>query len=133
MEYTMFVYGTLMFPQVRKALGVNVAKTEEATVYDYDCRYVTGEEYPAMFFSEGKKTSGLILYCLSQADKDAFDLFEGGEYVLTKVIAILKSNVMEDCFAYVYKPLFMHAISLEQWDVAKADVRAILNRYCGNE
>jgi gamma-glutamylcyclotransferase (GGCT)/AIG2-like uncharacterized protein YtfP len=76
----LFVYGTLMVPEVMSAVCGYDLPGVPATVEDFSRRRVTGESYPAIMPSPGDTVSGMLYLDVSSSQLDALDAFEGSMY-----------------------------------------------------
>jgi len=130
MKCNFFVYGTLMLQEVRETIGVKCNNYESAIIQNYDCRYVIGEEYPALFSSQGIYTKGQILYSISEEEKILLDSYEGDQYRREKIQAILENGNEIECFVYIFLPELKNRIGDKKWDVTNVDSQHVLAKYC---
>lgn len=108
-----FLYGTLLDPDVlRLALGGAVgAKVEPsrlvgARLADYRRGYIVGRDFPGLKAEQGHETSGMVLCDVSTRERLLFNAYEGPNYRLTAVEALLDADPQRSmaAHAYVVKP-----------------------------
>lgn len=105
-----FVYGTLMYPEVLDALEIRLADSQppkSATLYDF-CREtvrLTPEgNFPGIVAATGEEVVGLLLTLKEDADLDILDEFEGvseGYYRRQAVSVDVTGESFTTAFAYV--------------------------------
>jgi len=127
---TCFVYGTLMFPEVLKALTGRVPHSEPAMIHNYRRFAIRNQVFPATVPSTSADTvTGLILYDLQPKDLEILDAFEGEEYYKVPIKAILlqqqsatappsiKSTTKEvETFVYIWQESLRHLLLPQEWD-----------------
>eukprot|EP01137_Pigoraptor_chileana_P020132 Opistho-2@82101 len=90
----LFVYGTLMYPEViRKVIG-RVPEFQSAVVEGYHRFKIDRREYPAIAPTEGASVSGFIVR-VSQEEAAKLDHYEGHEYVKVAVACRTDVGVVE--------------------------------------
>ena len=102
-EKNIFVYGTLMYPEILKVLTWKKFKMKDAILPWYK-RYGVLEwdkykAYPAITYSPKDRVQGKLLTNISFKNQSIFDFFEGPEYWVQKVGVIVWENII---FAKVY-------------------------------
>lgn len=128
--YNIFVYGTLLYPEVRKALTLANYTTYPGILQNFERYCVKGEIYPAIKEERGKEVAGEVIELVSQRDKDVLDAFEGDEYLLQKVQIHAKSKQI-DCYVYVYNPAYYWKMDDMLWKPENVSREEILRKYCG--
>lgn len=99
MEKALFVYGTLMIPEVQEALLKRKPKTKNALLkgFSANCiiygQYVT--EYPFLKISPNEVVKGKIIYLASGIELDFLKYYEGSEFILSAIIAIVDRKEVE--------------------------------------
>jgi gamma-glutamylcyclotransferase (GGCT)/AIG2-like uncharacterized protein YtfP len=99
MNNSLFVYGTLMVPEIKEALLQRKVKTKDAILegFSANCiiygQYVT--EYPFLKPGAGKTVKGKIIYPLSGMDLSLIKYYEGSEYILANVSVIVDGKEMD--------------------------------------
>ncbi len=94
----LFVYGTLRFPEVLRALLGRVPTRTPAAVAGWRAAALEGRPYPGLVPAEGK-TTGLLLEDLTPAERRVLDAFEGDEYDRRR----LPLTDGRHCRAYVWR------------------------------
>jgi len=98
--YTLFAYGTLMFPAVFHAV-TGLTRTGAAAVLDDHARYaVRGQPWPAMIAEVGTRTEGRVYNDVPASAWPRLDDFEGSFYVRTVVEVVLADGTR--CAAQTY-------------------------------
>ena len=81
MPVDLFVYGTLMIPEVyQRVTGLPLRDHQRATLQDHQRYRVAKEPYPAAVPEQGASISGLLVRRLEQATIERIDQFEGASY-----------------------------------------------------
>ena len=75
-----FVYGSLLFPEITKKLTEKSFKTLPATLQGYKMYCVKGCDYPAIFQQKDAVTNGLLLKNVDDLSLDIISFYEGDEY-----------------------------------------------------
>lgn len=76
----LFVYGTLMVPELVEALTGSRPRSRPAVLEGFERRGVRGEVYPAVVPAPGGRVSGRVLDRFSASRLPFLDAFEGPEY-----------------------------------------------------
>ncbi|KAL3699645.1 hypothetical protein R1sor_017667 [Riccia sorocarpa] len=75
-----FVYGSLLAPEVLKAIISRVPPSAPAVVPNFHCYRVTGQLYPAVRPRDGDEVTGKVLFGLTQQELTLLDDFEDIDY-----------------------------------------------------
>jgi len=75
----LFVYGTLLFPEVLRVLIDRVPDSIQATVEGWRAAAIPDSVYPGLVPAQ-KSTSGLLLHGITAAEWQTLDSFEGQAY-----------------------------------------------------
>jgi gamma-glutamylcyclotransferase (GGCT)/AIG2-like uncharacterized protein YtfP len=75
----LFVYGVLMFAELRLALTGRDFATSPAALSGYRRYRVKAEQFPALLAQAGSVTNGLLLHDVDPDTRALFDLFEDVE------------------------------------------------------
>lgn len=94
----LFVYGSLLFPEVLTALLHRVPQRTPARTTGWRAAALPGRLYPGLVRHESGTTSGLVLGGLSPAENQLLDEYEGSQY--RRGTVTLTSG--QDCHAYVW-------------------------------
>lgn len=79
MSRGLFVYGVLIFPEVRDLLGIRISSIAPAVLPGYGRRTLREEggcAVPAVFPKRGDSTDGLLLHGLDRRSRQVLDRFE---------------------------------------------------------
>lgn len=97
----LFVYGTLMFPEVRRRVAAREFRWTTATLAGYRRGRVRGEVFPAIAAASPQDVvRGEILFDVSRAELALFDAYEADFYVRRTVEVVVEAGLAL-CEAYV--------------------------------
>ncbi|CAM5251168.1 hypothetical protein SSPIM334S_04813 [Streptomyces spiroverticillatus] len=82
---TLFVYGTLRFPEVLHAVLGRVPSGTPAEAAGWRAAAIRHRAYPGLVPSPGSVTRGLLLADLTPAEWQLLDEYEGAEYDLRRI------------------------------------------------
>jgi gamma-glutamylcyclotransferase (GGCT)/AIG2-like uncharacterized protein YtfP len=123
MKYPVFVYGTLLFPEVRRALLGREPATARAELRGY-ARYAIRspgfEPFPVIVAEADAWVQGLLLGDLNHDEVDCLDCFEnvaGGLYHKLVLSVSSESRQIQGVVAYAAGPRLVESIA-EPWDPA---------------
>lgn len=129
----LFVYGTLMVPEVMRTVCGHARDGQPALLHDYRRRRVIGEWYPAIIPHVGDAVGG-ILYCgLTDRQFRALDAFEGEMY-RREMVTVAVGTAAVRAYAYVLVPTLFRRLSEEPWileDFLAVGLGHFLNGYHG--
>ena len=97
-----FVYGSLLFPEIADGLCGQKLKWENATLIGYSRLALKGADYPVIIKENSSKVEGKILLSLDQDSVDLLTLYEGDEYEIVPVKVKTRSGSI-DAVAFVWK------------------------------
>ncbi|CAK9879289.1 unnamed protein product [Sphagnum jensenii] len=100
-----FVYGTLLAPEVVSALIHRAPTSSPALVHDYHRHGVKDRIYPAVSPAKGDKVYGKVLFDLTEWELEVFDMFEDIEYtrmVTTPILLVGTATSHDSLQAYIY-------------------------------
>lgn len=122
----LFVYGTLMFPEVFEAVcGVRPA-AQAASLQGYARRRVRDAVYPALVECAGARTDGLLLDAIDAAQWRQLDAFEGALYKRVTVHVERGTDGLKlAAQTYVAAPQSRHHILDEPWQLPAFDAREL--------
>lgn len=114
---TLFVYGTLMFPDIVKALTGNNYTNKKAILENYSVKSVKNMPYPGLIADDGKIVEGFVLL---DVDDKTFNLIkdweDSREYVEVIVNVIVDGKQLQaKTFAYI-SPNSITQITNDDWD-----------------
>ncbi|MFJ2744400.1 gamma-glutamylcyclotransferase family protein [Streptomyces sp. NPDC087440] len=82
---TLFVYGTLRFPEVLRAVLGRVPAGAPALAPGWRAAALEHRAYPGLVASPGSTTRGVLLADLTVAEWRLLDAYEGAEYDLRRI------------------------------------------------
>jgi gamma-glutamylcyclotransferase (GGCT)/AIG2-like uncharacterized protein YtfP len=133
MDADLFVYGTLMLPEVMHAVSGYHGPGEHAILNRYRRRLVAGEVYPAIVEAAGETVDGLVYRGLDGRQLARLDRFEGEMYRRVGV-EVLVDAVAVQAQVYVLEPRFRHRLTDRPWslqDFAESGLRRFREHYRG--
>ncbi len=115
----LFVYGTLMFSEIRDQLLGRTIESQKATAKGYKTVCIKYENdvstYPVLIRNNNSETQGVFLKDLTQEDIRILNFYEGEEYELKEILVDLKSTRKK---ALVYLPKHLNTVTLgPDWDI----------------
>ena len=116
MSLNLFVYGTLMVPQVMEAVCGHTQKGLDAVLSNHRRRLVRGEVYPAIVPLPGEQVSGLLYRGLSDEEFYRLDNFEGSLYQ-RRCVEVVVNGQASVAHAYVLRPAFRQRLSDTPWSL----------------
>lgn len=96
-----FVYGTLLFPEITKKLTGKSFKTLPAVLPGFKIYCIKERDYPAIFVENGSETKGKILLDVEDSDLQILSFYEGDEYKKEKVTVLINGKP-EIALAFVW-------------------------------
>lgn len=112
-----FVYGTLMYPEVLKALIERVPRMEPAVIQGYQRYRIRDQVFPGTIRSSapGAQLQGLVLFDLQPAELEVLDEFEGEEYFKEEVQAQLEGGATCTTIVYLWQDR-LRPVLYGEWD-----------------
>lgn len=113
----LFTYGTLMAPDIMKAVAGCSLQSIEVGLEGYRRFGIRGEEYPGIIKADGGKVEGVLYLDVPAEAMARLDLFEGNMYSRNPVMVSVKDSVRQlEAMVYVIKPEFAHLLTSRGWD-----------------
>jgi gamma-glutamylcyclotransferase (GGCT)/AIG2-like uncharacterized protein YtfP len=112
----LFVYGSLLFPRVVRAVTGLRLESRPARLADHARYRVSGEHYPGLVPEPGVSTDGAVLLGLDVPLLARLDRFEGPPYERVRVVAVTAGGERLDAHTYVVHPSYRARLSKEPWD-----------------
>ncbi len=141
MKYPVFVYGTLVFPEVRRALFGREPAIAGAEIVGY-ARYAIRsrgfEPFPVIVAEEGGRVGGLLVRDLDRNELDYLDYFEnvaGGLYERITLSVAVGNSAAHGVIAYAAGPKLIDQIA-EPWNPVtfrSEDLSSFMRRCFGVE
>lgn len=114
----LFVYGTLMFPEVFTAVTGVEARGVRASLPGFARRAVLGEAYPAIAPRFGAQVPGVCYQQLPAHLLSALDAYEGPEYLRERQRVQCAGSVPRVAWCYVFPARLRPRLALHDWDEA---------------
>ncbi len=86
MKSNLFVYGTLLIPELLYALTKKRFKMVDAVLEDHKRLRIRQKSYPALIPSMGDSVEGKIILDVEEDDLKIFDFYEDGEFIRKEVV-----------------------------------------------
>jgi len=112
----LFVYGTLMVPEVMRRVCGHGRPGEPALLHDHRRRQVRGEVYPAIVPRVGEAVGGILYRGMTPVQLAALDAFEGRMYRREVVTVVVGARVLAAA-SYVLAPGLRHLLSDADWSL----------------
>ncbi len=129
----LFVYGTLMVPEVMFTVCGHRRHGLSATLPGYRRRRIVDEVYPAIVRCDGDRVEGICYRGLNAAQARLLDAFEGGLYRRCTV-SIRTAAGKQSADTYVLRQQFRTRLSHEPWllgSFVATDLDAFVQDYRG--
>ncbi|MDF1753253.1 MAG: gamma-glutamylcyclotransferase [Verrucomicrobiales bacterium] len=97
----LFVYGTLLFPEIRNLVGRRQFQAADATLEGFEIYRVKNAAYPGIVEQDGGTVPGQILRHITPAEIDFFDQYEDDFYqrITVAVTTPDESVISAECYA----------------------------------
>ncbi len=112
---TLFVYGTLLDPDVVQQVCGRTFRGIAAQLEGFKCRKVTGEMFPAIVPAESERVTGLLYSEISRADLVNLDIYEGDLYERCQVMVSCDDGAKITAETYILKAEYRHQLSDQKW------------------
>ncbi len=119
--HNLFIYGTLIYPQVWKGLIRRPHRQAAATLRGHQRRHIGGESYPGMVPCKGSQVEGRIVFDLRDAELRRLDRYEGKYYERRRVTVQLADGSAVTAFTYLFRRRYRNRLSNRVWQLA-ADI-----------
>ncbi|WP_167610364.1 gamma-glutamylcyclotransferase family protein [Maribellus sediminis] len=94
-----FVYGTLLFPEILEGLTGRTFSVQKAELYNFKRLRVAEGDYPAIIAAEGESVSGMLVLNVDARSMELLRFYEGEDYDCRKLEVKLKK---QSVFAHVF-------------------------------
>jgi gamma-glutamylcyclotransferase (GGCT)/AIG2-like uncharacterized protein YtfP len=125
-----FTYGTLMFPEVWRAVVGKQYETVAATAAGFEIYYVRDAVYPGIIAAAHGSVTGLIYFNVDAESLARLDIFEGEDYRRQQIQVTRSDNgQILQADAYVIPPANRQLLTNEPWSAQEFAARGELNRF----
>ena len=104
-----------MLPEVMLAVTGCEFKTGKACLQNYQRFQVKNKVYPAIVYSAGNITEGVIYFDIDEESLQRLDYFEDIIYHRKHVSLISEESQSVEAFAYIINPEFESSLSDKEW------------------
>lgn len=111
-----FVYGSLMSPEVLYRVVQNTYTLDQAIVRGFTRYALKGRLYPAAFASPNGLIRGRVVRNIDEIDLGFLDRFEGTEYRREVQPVECTGGLVEECWIYIGRPELKTSIAGGDWD-----------------
>jgi len=111
-----FVYGTLLFPEILKSLTGKSFKTSPAVLPGYKIHKVKDNNYPAIIQYNDSITTGLIIENMDDLSFRIISFYEGDEYTKRK-LNVVANNESVGALAFVWVKE-TDLLAEKEWDLS---------------
>lgn len=112
---SLFVYGTLQFPEILEAVTGHRFPGTTATLSGYRRRRLEHRPYPGIV-AAAEDTTGRLYRDLDARSLERLDVFEGRIYERRRVETRTEEGVLEVAWTYVVADRYAYLMSPETWD-----------------
>ena len=116
MPRSLFVYGSLLFDEVQRAVVGRVLRSEPAVLTGYACRRVHGQPYPAVRPDPEAETSGRLCHDVDLDTLRRLDHYEGAVYERRTAQVTTASGAQIEAEVYVLADAYASLLSDEPWN-----------------
>lgn len=89
-----FVYGSLLFPEITKGLCGQKVKIEDAVLEGYKRYALKGADYPAIIPKKNSTVNGRVLLNLNEKTIELLAFYESDEYKISPVKVKTNSGIL---------------------------------------
>lgn len=111
----LFVYGTLMSPEVWQQLVKRDYRQLKATLPGYRRLQVKGADYPGLVPHKGGKVTGLVYLALHAQEIQRLNRYEGEEYTHHPVTLLLEDGSTLKATTYLFRPRYRSRLCSKEW------------------
>lgn len=112
----LFVYGSLMNPEVLEAILGTSFPLKGARLKNFKRVKVKGASFPAIFPKKGSAVDGMLIEDLSEQYLTLLDDFEGDYYQRESVSVVTSDKSQQLCQVYIFKSKFSELLSDHDWN-----------------
>ena len=114
-----FVCGTLMVPEVMRAVTGKSLRAADATLRNYVRYRLWGRVYPGIRKSASALVHGCIYHGVDRHCLALLDDFEGDEYRRIRVRVMVAGGKKVSAYTYAIRPRFTRLLMKQDWDPAR--------------
>jgi gamma-glutamylcyclotransferase (GGCT)/AIG2-like uncharacterized protein YtfP len=134
-QLPVFVYGTLLWPEVQRRITGKIFPGRPATLLGYRRGLVRGETYPSVQPALDCSVPGMLLSGVDRPSLLRLDAYEGSDYERLKVqVRDENEQQLVPCWLWLLRPELQDRVSTSPFDLARfveRDWPAFLRNYPG--
>ena len=115
MTSPLFIYGTLLAPEVLRLLVPREVPHQRALLRGYVRRRLHGVVFPGIEPRQGENTAGLLLAGVTRAEMQRLDDFEGDLYQRTPCVVETEDGDAQ-AFVFVIRSEYSGRLAPQPWD-----------------
>lgn len=135
MGVCVFVYGTLMDPEIMEEASGCLPRGVDAVLAGFGRYRVGGEQYPGIKPEPGTRVEGVLYYDVGENAVERLDVFEGDMYSREVVRVTPQGSAVEvEAMVYLVKPAYRSLLSSAPWsfeEFSKSGKRLFTSGYRG--
>ena len=112
-----FLYGTLMHPDVWSRVTTGTYDAEPGVLHGYSRFRLRGLTYPGLVEDPDGRVEGIIRRDVAGEDLERLDRFEGHEYARRRVDVTCGVEGALACDTYILREACRERLSTEAWDL----------------
>ncbi len=128
----LFVYGTLMWPDVLKAVIGRIPAMEDAILEGHRRLKIKNAIYPALIIAPSYTVKGKLIRGLSNKELLIIDDFEGDEYTRKEVMIKTATGNIEAAFVYIFNDDYLYLLKDEDWKPSELSEK-VIKRFINDE
>ena len=113
----LFVYGTLLVPEIMQLVTGQRHFYQSACLHDYARYTVRGKHYPGITHQPGQQVQGVLYMNVSPAAWQRLDSYEDHFYVREQVEVQIVADEICRAWAYVVPPAQRQRLSPREWSL----------------
>lgn len=113
----LFVYGTLLFPEIRNLIGGRNFEGQAASITGFQIFRVKDANYPGIVKTAHGVIKGQVLCDITEEEMERFDNYEGDLYLRTSNEVQLKNSpqLVAACLYEIPESLALDLLSDQEW------------------
>jgi gamma-glutamylcyclotransferase (GGCT)/AIG2-like uncharacterized protein YtfP len=119
----LFVYGTLLLPEILKGLTGKSFKTEKAILNGFKRCGIYGCDYPALIPAPDSSVEGQLVFNVDEKSMEILSFYEGTDYEQIEVEVFIQ-NQQEKATLFVWKS-DLEYLGDQDWDKKKFEQNSL--------
>lgn len=122
-----FIYGSLMFPQIWQRVVHGSYRSAPATAHDLIRLALVDDIYPGMVARAGEQVEGVLYFDVDAQDVAALDAFEGCEYERAEIAVKMPAGEIVIAGTYIF--LAGQRLSAVSWEPQAFQISRFIDAY----